>query len=369
MKVLICGPEPSLKGGVTIWMKLVLDYFDTNANQQLQVEHLQIKRSATLTHMLPIYKKLYYAIKDYSRGYWALRNELKRAKYDVVHIVSSAGLGILRDWLFVRLAKRYHSATVVHYHCGTIPQHLQSGGVLRYMLRKVIQISDKVAVLDEASLKSINNEGCYNAVKIGNPYNPVIDEIVKHKHKRDSSTLLFVGHVVPAKGIRELLQAICDIPNVILKCIGPENYQFKEELMAYVIGNNLSDRVMFFGLRPSIEIYTEMSRATMFVLPTYTEGFPFVIVEAMACGCPIISTPVGAIKEMLSIDGRTQGNLVLPRDVRGLRDAILHNMTYPEESLEAARHAQHKAKMEYSLESVMSQLVAIWFSVKTKEMS
>jgi glycosyltransferase involved in cell wall biosynthesis len=59
----------------------------------------------------------------------------------------------------------------------------------------------------------------------------------------------------------------------------------------------------------------------IFVLPTYTEGFPNVILECMASGCPIITTPVGAIPDMLQF-GSTQacGACVDVKDVQGLKN-------------------------------------------------
>lgn len=364
MKVLICGPEPSLEGGVAVWMKMVLSYFTAHPQPFLQVDHLPVKRSLPFTHLLPRFRKLYYDVADYVQISRALRRRLRNESYDLVHVVSSAGHGIVRDWLFVKLIKRYRAAAVVHYHCGTIPHHLQTAGVLRWFLTRVFRLSDQIVVLDEATRLAVVQAGCETVVKIGNPYNPMIDTLVSDASKRLPATLLFVGHVVPEKGIRELLQAVRELPQVRLQCFGPEDRQFHTELIRYVTEHDLQDRVTFYGLRPSIDIFTEMCRATLFVLPTYTEGFPFVIVEAMACGCPILSSPVGAIEEMLTSEGEVQGLLVAPRDPEGLRSAIEQCLAHPEVATACALRAQQKARENYSLEAVMGQLVTMWNSIK-----
>lgn len=74
---------------------------------------------------------------------------------------------------------------------------------------------------------------------------------------------------------------------------------------------------------PYVNVLQEMMKCELFILPTYTEGFPNVILESMACGCPIVTTAVGAIPEMLDIkNGFNHGICVEPRSVSQLKRAI-----------------------------------------------
>lgn len=79
-----------------------------------------------------------------------------------------------------------------------------------------------------------------------------------------------------------------------------------------------------------------MLKCTVFVLPTYTEGFPNVVLESMACGCPIVATSVGAIPEML--DGGA-GIVIEPRNVEQLRDAVAWVLENPERAAEMGAQA------------------------------
>ena len=80
--LLLIGPPPSDKGGVTIWIKIVLDYLKSNSTKDLNITHLAIERSVSLTHLLPTYKRLYYSIKDYAKGLRNLVTTLKKGEYD-----------------------------------------------------------------------------------------------------------------------------------------------------------------------------------------------------------------------------------------------------------------------------------------------
>lgn len=358
MNVLLIGPKPSGKGGVCVWVGMVLDYLN-NHRTSIQLELLDVNRSAQLTHLLPKYKRLWHSIKDYTSVLLSLIKALNKRQFDVVHISSSGKSGIVRDWLFMRVAKHYNVRAIVHYHCGTIPEQLKNGGIVTKMLRDVAKHCS-VIVLDEASRVSLLNEGFDDIHKIGNSYNPIIDSIYDEDIARNPNLLLFVGHVVYEKGIRELLNAIKSFDNIQLKCFGPENEKIKEELIAYINQNNMNDRVSFYGLQQPEVIYREMRKAGVFVLPTYTEGFPFVIVEAMACGCPIISTPVGAIEEMLTDNNGIQGYLVPAKDSNQLKLAIEKYFNNIEDANKKAVCARVKAVEEYSTEVIMNKLINLW---------
>jgi len=81
--------------------------------------------------------------------------------------------------------------------------------------------------------------------------------------------------------------------------------------------------VQFLGDLPPEEAWSEMLAAQVFVLPTHTEGFPNVILEAMAAGKAMVSTRVGAIAEMLDADGAEPCGLVVePRAAVALAAAL-----------------------------------------------
>ena len=359
-KILLLGPKPSTKGGVTIWMKIVLDFLEKYEGVDISVKHLPINRSVSLSGLLPIYKRLFYSIKDYTKGLIDLICFLQKEKYDKVHILSSLGIGVIRDWLFVNVACIYKTKPIVHYHCGTLPKVLMSNGLAKKLLVTTLNKSYKSIVLDEESYQAILNAGFNNVVKIGNSFNTMIEELDDSSIKRNDNEILFVGHNVREKGIFELIDALSAIEGITLNIYGPQNENVQNEINEKLKQNFFKGNINFMGLRPSKEIYQAMRKASLFVLPTYTEGFPYVIVEAMASGCPIISTPVGAIEEMLSDGDDLLGYLVEPKNVEYLRRQVLYCLEHRKELEYKAEKAKAKANSEYSTKAIMNKFIELW---------
>lgn len=359
-KILIIGPPPSTKGGVTIWIKIVLDYLNNNKNNNVEVTHLVIERTVSLTHLLPVYKRLYYSIKDYTRGMLKLVKTLRQEKYDKVHITSSLGAGIIRDWLYVKIVNYYNAKAILHYHCGTMSMHLSTNGWKKKLLLFTLKNSYKSIVLDEESYRAITSLGFSNVTKIGNSFNVEIESLEKSRIIRNENEILFVGHNVREKGIFELIDACSTMDNVTLNIYGPQNEIIQREIDEKLKHITFKGTINFMGLRPSNEIYKAMRRASLFVLPTYTEGFPYVIVEAMASECPIITTPVGAIKEMLTLGDELVGYIVNPKDAIALHKQISYCINHKDEIREQARKAKLKAYKEYSTSAVMTKFINLW---------
>lgn len=358
--ILLIGPPPSSKGGVTIWMKIVLDYLESNNPKDLNITHLKIERSVSLTHLLPTYKRLYHSIKDYAKGLYNLVITLKKKKYDKAHIVSSLGAGIFRDWIYVNIIKCFNVAPIVHYHCGRLPNVLKGNGVSKKLFLSTLKKSYKSIVLDEASYKAVKDFGFDNVVKIGNSFNQEIEELAKIDIERKYNKILFVGHNVREKGIFELVEACSTIENITLDIYGPQDALIHSYLNQWIKENGFKGAINFMGLQPQVEIYKAMREATLFVLPTYTEGFPYVIVEAMANGCPIITTPVGAIQEMLTLDEGLAGYLVKPKDMVSLRKQIEYCLEHGDDTKAKAEKAKQKAYAEYSTSAIMNKFITIW---------
>ena len=159
-----------------------------------------------------------------------------------------------------------------------------------------------------------------NAVEEREP--PAADALAKARHElgiaADAVVILAVGRLSPEKGQQELIAAYRKIaeafPKARLLLVGDGG----ERARLGTSTRDLGDRVIFAGQRPDAWPFYHL--ASVFVLPSHTEGSPLVLFEAMAAGCPIVASAVGGIPETLE-DGHT-GLLVPPRDVAALTAAI-----------------------------------------------
>jgi glycosyltransferase involved in cell wall biosynthesis len=125
--------------------------------------------------------------------------------------------------------------------------------------------------------------------------------------------LILVGRLSPEKGIGGLLEALAMLPEAeCLRLAIVGDGPMRAELDARVEQLGLGDRVTFLGRLPEAETLAEIARSDALVLPSFMEGLPIVLMEAMALGKPVIATRVAGIPELVT-DGET-GLLFTPSD-------------------------------------------------------
>lgn len=137
----------------------------------------------------------------------------------------------------------------------------------------------------------------------------------------DSELVLYAGHLLATKGLGELAGAMAELagrrPKLRLAVIGDGAY--REELEARVARAGMADRVWMRGRVDSETVGEWMRAADVFCLPSYTEGCPNAVVEALSCGRPVVASDVGGIPELV---GEGCGILTPSRDTRKLTAAL-----------------------------------------------
>lgn len=117
----------------------------------------------------------------------------------------------------------------------------------------------------------------------------------------DTPYILFIGNLKKEKGVSELIEAFALIastyPSLRLKYIGGGSMLNK--LTAYAKQEGLEGRIDFEGVKPHEELPNILANAAILALPSYNEGVPNVVLEAMASGVPVVATKVGGIPEVL----------------------------------------------------------------------
>lgn len=151
-----------------------------------------------------------------------------------------------------------------------------------------------------------------------------------------SRDAVFAGVLVPGKGVHILLDAFAQIkaPGANLILVGAaQNADYAAALHEQAARLQIADRVKFVGSLPQHELARHFGAARVMVLPTLSEGLGRVIVEAMACGTPVIASRVGGIPELIR-DGEN-GWLVPPGDVDALAGALHRALGIPSAEIEA----------------------------------
>jgi glycosyltransferase involved in cell wall biosynthesis len=166
-----------------------------------------------------------------------------------------------------------------------------------------------------------------------------------------SRDILYAGVLIPLKGVHHLTNAFVnlmeDFPQTRLIIVGPEeNRTYAAALRAQAGQLNLDGRVHFMGRISQVELARRMRKACVFVLPTYSEGLPRVVFEAMAVGLPVVASAVSGIPEIVQ-EGVT-GFLVPPGDEVELAERLRWLLAHPQEAKEMGRRARIIAAQRFS---------------------
>ena len=364
IKVLFCSPMENA-GGISMWTRHLLDFYNSSIDKTVVLKwfypKLQKKEVMADTHF---FLRLIIGLMNYIPFIKNLILEFRKESYNVVHFSSSASISLLKDLLALYISRRFGVKTVIHFHFGRIPEIFSKGGWEKILISQVISKADAVIVLDKYSFDTLEKEGYENIYKLPNPISNILLEYIDRiKVERKNGELLFVGHLVESKGIFELIEACNGLSNIHLTFIGKGSEEITHALRekAGKVNNLTIDLV---GVVPIYSVVEYMKSCSVFVLPTYTEGFPNVIIESMACGCPIVTTDVGAIPEMLDIEsGNSHGICVKPRQVDELREAIKYMLNNKEYAVYCGENAKKRVEKLYSLPIVWAKLTDIWKSI------
>lgn len=363
IKILLCSPYQGAVGGISRWTGHILQYYKEQETD-IELEHYY-KAGKGVYQNTPILVRIYRGLSSYIPFLFGLNKILKQHSYDVVHFISSGSIALIRDILTLRITKKTQTKSLIHFRFGRIPSIVEQKGWEYKLLKRALKAADKAVVIDKASYDSLINLGYNNVTLLPNPLTPQISSLIRdHSEiKRKDRQLLFAGHVVRTKGVFELIQACATIENIKLKIAGKITEDVRSELIDKA-GDGHEKWLEIVGEKDFESIIKEMMAAGIFVLPTYTEGFPNVILEAMACACPIVTTNVGAIPEMLDIEnGYNHGICVEPQNVEMLKSAILKMLNNKEYALQCGINAQKRVNELYSMRSVWNEMENIWKSL------
>jgi glycosyltransferase involved in cell wall biosynthesis len=197
---------------------------------------------------------------------------------------------------------------------------------------------------------------------VGNAVDPRLFYPARRRRRPGRKRIVFVGSLdnTPHKGFPDLLDAL-DILNGRrgdwqLDVVGEGPARGDHE--SRVASSSLAAHVAFHGPLTKREVGDMMRASDMLVLPSRFENLPCVIIEAMACGLPVVATRVGGIPELVS---ELEGVLVPPGDVPALVDA-LDSVLSGSEAFDRERIAS-SALARFGLDAVGAQLTEVYESV------
>lgn len=359
LKVLLVSPIPPPNGGIQTWSLLLIAWLENRPN--ILLRHVNTSPRWRGTADLNIPKRL---VGGSIQGLWEVYNLLVGLlvfRPDVMHLTTSANLAGIRDIVFLSLARLFAVPSVYHIHIGRIPELVKGKGWEWRLLHRAFCLTRKVIVINQASHTALKR--LLPAEKL-----LLLPNAISLKPARcgqangldGTRRVLFLSWVTRSKGIGELMEAWNTVAQAEWELVvaGSGDTGYRQELVQLAGCNT---RVRFLGEVPHSEGWKLMQQADILVLPSYTEGFPNVILEAMAAGTAIVASRVGAIPQMLD-DGtaRSCGLLVEPKDSPGLAEALRRLMDDASLRAELGQRGREKVRSHYEADVVFGELLTIW---------
>jgi glycosyltransferase involved in cell wall biosynthesis len=258
-----------------------------------------------------------------------LKKQLNSEEYNIIHFHSSIKFSLLRDLLVIqKIRNKFYGKIVLHIHYADKENILFNERYDKLVIMKLFKNVDKVIFLSEKTKEQFLQAGLaenkcavvYN-FHLVNTCNETVDRkfsALNTEHKRN---LLFLGSIDKRKGIIELLTALTGVNKdyFIFNICGTVT-DISVENKFYELVDSMKDNVVLQGYVSGEKKNKILNETDILILPSYGEGLPISILEAMASGCSIISTNVGAIPEI--IKDKVNGYIIKPGDIESLRERI-----------------------------------------------
>lgn len=292
----------------------------------------------------------------------ALSKKIKKEKETLVHIHTSREWLFLKDMLLTRyLNKHFGTKVVVTVHVGRTDTVFNRIELFKKWCINAINSNVKCLIILSEEIKDdfiklgVNKKICtvlYNFHSLV-PVNQNTDI----SGNKENLELLFVGAIHREKGIIELLKAMQEFigkPVHLSICGQRTDQSIEQEFQTLIEG--LGDQVDILGYVRGVEKSNVFAKADVLILPSYHEGFPLVILEALASKCAIISTPVGTIPEVLNSDNYIS---IAIGEVQPIIKAISYFFFNPGD-LDLMKNNNYKKSKSFAIDKHIEKLSSIY---------
>lgn len=335
------GADRSVHGGVSA---VVNNFYKEGLDKKIELLYIGTMVDGTKV------RKLIRAFSSYIRFLTVL------PKMDILHVNMAADASFYRKKVFIDTAALFHKKILIHEHGGDFKsfyfnKNSENG---RRSIKRTLNKAQVFVVLSQAWAEF---------------FSPIIDKekivvlenavIIPPAPKTiyDDHNLLFLGRLCKEKGLSELFDALetasQKYPDIKLYLGGTwEDNTLKKRAAA------LKKHVRYIGWIDDKQKEQYMQKCSVFVLPTYFEGQPISLLEAMAKGMAVISTAVGGIPQIVT-NGQ-DGVLIPAKDVQALTESICELLDNAETKKRLGMNARTRISQSYDMHQRVDELVAIY---------
>ena len=308
IKVLMVGNDPSVKGGITSVISQILSH-DWNA------DNVKMK-------FIPTYIEAnrFKQVVFFFNAYLQTAKEIRQNKPSVLHMHMSYKGSFVRKYMLYKLARKNNVPVMVHLHGSEFKKWYDTCSN---------SVKNKIKDL-------LSGSACF--IVLGEKWNTIIKEIEPSANTgiientvhipekkavwQDNLSFLFLGVLIKRKGVYDLLNAIKKVKaeigdaEFIIAGTGSEMEKLKKQAEQLQI----EDIVKFIGWVDGAKKKQLLEECQVMVLPSYNEGLPIAVLEAISYGMPVISTFVGDIPS--AVHHGKNGFLISPGNTEALAENI-----------------------------------------------
>lgn len=346
-KVLFVGPENEFGG-----IGAVLDNYRKNIND--------FKFVPTFSSGGKMFKTFFF-IKSIFK---ILKSLFQDHDIEIIHLHSAANGSFIRKSIICLIGKSSGKKIVFHIHSGGFKAYYENARLLQPYIRFILNLSDRVICLSEQWLDFFNNGiKLNNVVVIGNPIE--MNGCGEKKTAGKVLNMLFLGKVCDDKGVFGLIDFLKTnkyyLDSQIKLVIGGNGEE--ERLRKLLQEPNLGKHIEYHGWVQGEDKKRLICECDIFILPSYMEGLPVSILEAMANGKPVIASNVGGIPSIVKNDHN--GWLIDPGAFYQL-DIVLEQIFLNDKILSTYRNNSLDEAARFSSSVILNELSELYTSLLDK---
>lgn len=355
-KLLLVGPSPRLHGGVSTSVK---NFLNSELKLKYKLIYLQTGKGAKLqSSRLSVFSRTFYQLLSYLKL-------ILFKKIDIIHIHSSSWGGFWRFSLYVFFGKLSNKNVIMHIHGAEFKSFYGESNIfLKFIISAVLESTERLIVLSK-HWKDYFEEISPKVSKIIVENSVSLTKLnIERNYNSDVKKVLFLGGLTARKGVNELLEAIPKIKdkneNILFTVAG---FPLKNEKLLLKRLERAEEQGLL-DLRVNISNDTKSQLfldSHIFLLQSFDEGLPFTILEAMSYGLPVVSTPVGAIPEVIVEE--ENGILISPGKSNQLVEKILELISNVDLLKKMQTANLLKIKNHYSTSVMINKIEKIYESL------
>ena len=362
-RVVVVAEASPMRGGIATFAETITA--DPGLTAAFDMRLLNTARTATREGGRLNLSNLHYAVADAVATFRAARQA------DIVHLqlVADPGLPALRAAALLVAGAAGRAKLIAHVHSAVgnagRPEFAAYGPVDRIALRCLRRAALVCTVSEAGTARMREFAGRTPVQTVDNAVD--VAAFVPAEGHQEHPTVLFVGVICRRKGTWELARAaralrergVTDWHLVVVGGQGPTPEPEYAEIVAEFAAAGLADSLV--GPEFGDQVKARLRQADIFVLPSFLEGQPIAIIEAMASALPVVATSIGAVPDLIR-DG-VEGRVVEPGDVDGLASALEQLITDGGLRAAMAGAVRRRAEQRHSLERLSERLSGLYDAV------